>query len=87
MPWITLNLKIVYQEPGKYQFRGTKAECQAYIKDATTSYSAEEKRANEIAFLMTKNGESTLESYFGQRWEETLEQKRRRRALRRKGLI
>ena len=87
MPWVTLNLKIVYQEPGKYEFRGSKAECQDYIKEATTRYTEEEMRENEKELIVKQYGESGLQDYFGEYWQSVLERNRQRRILRRKGAL
>ena len=87
MPWVTLKLKMVYQEPGKYQFRGSKAECQTYIKEATTRYTEEEMRENEKNLIVKQYGESGLQDYFGEYWEGVLERNRQRRILRRKGVL
>lgn len=87
MPWVTLNLKIVYQEPGKYQFRGSKAECQAYVKEAQTHYTEEQMRENERELIVQQYGESGLKDYFGEHWQSVLERNRHKRILRRKGVL
>ena len=68
MAWVTKNLKIVHQEPGGYQFKGSIEECEAYLESSKKVYSEEEKRANEISWLVSINGESTLQSCFGDHW-------------------
>lgn len=81
MAWVTKNLKIVHQEPGGYQFRGTIEECEAYLDSAQKVYTEDEKRANEISWLVSINGESTLQSCFGDHWLKKLEEKKERRKI------
>ena len=83
MAWVTKNLKIVHQEPGGYQFRGSIDDCESYLENAKKVFTEEEKRENEISWLVSINGESTLQSCFGEHWMKKLEEKKERRKARR----
>lgn len=75
MYYVTKKLTIVNQEPREYQFKGTKAECKAYQKNANAKYSTEEKTANEMAFVASKNGAQSIKNYFGSAWLNSLKAK------------
>lgn len=81
MAWVTKNLKIVHQEPGGYQYKGSIEECEMYLENAKKVFTEDEKRANEISWLVSINGESTLQSCFGEHWLKKLEEKKARRKI------
>ena len=68
--YVTKNLKITNYEPSGYQYRGTRAECEAYIELATQKYTPKQIREHETKFLQEKGGEKLVKSVFGKEWEQ-----------------
>lgn len=65
---VTKDLNITGRKDVSYQFEGTYKDCEEYIENAKKTFTPEEKRANEIAWL--KEEGKNIDSIFGEDWEQ-----------------
>ena len=68
--FVNKNLKIVSYAAAGYQYKGTREECEEYVRLAKQRLTPEESRQKEIEFLKERGGDRLIESIFGKEWED-----------------